>query len=353
MMNLLINTKENKKTLVGIFIFVGLVLPFSAIDAEQYYSTPISSQSYSTPISSQSYSTPISSQSYSTPLSSQSYSTPLVESYTTPYVPSYSYSYSSPSYSNYGYSGGYKNYSNFGGYTSTYSYETSGSTYNPTWKPNTAGWTTDYRLGYSTDEQPASNVNTSWNPDTSGWNTDYRLTYNTNSSADYRVICVVDDTTVNRGDEVEFTARVIGGSGDYEYEWFGDDADIDSDDDSFEHEFDRNGIYRVSVEVTDEDGYTTYDDCDNVYVGRDNYTTNYVQDYYTGGPDGELASVSSVYLNQVPYTGAEDTAKVVGFTALLIVWSSAIAYFAIYRKRKTAISNRIADFKKANLAARG
>ncbi len=242
-------------------------------------------------------------------------------------------------------------YGGFSGYTSAYSYGGGGSTHTPTWKPNTAGWTTDYQLGYSTAENPAVTGDNSWNPDVNSWNTDYALTYSTSHNDNYRVTCIVDDTTVDADDEVEFHAKVTGGKGDYEYEWFGDDG-IDEDDDSFEHEFDRNGIYRVTVEVTDEDGFTTYDECDAVYVGRDYYTANYVQDYYTGSPQGELASQNSVYLSQVPYTGAEDVAKIFGFVALIAVWSIVIAYYFIKRKHKNTISNRIADFKKANLAAR-
>lgn len=257
------------------------------------------------------------------------------------------------SYGSGGYYGGgyYGGYSGFSGYTSAYSYSGGGSTHTPTWKPNTAGWSTDYQLGYSTAENPAVTGDNSWNPDVNSWNTDYALTYSVSHNDNYRVTCIVDDTTVEANDEVEFRAKVTGGSGDYEYEWFGDDG-IDEDDDSFEHEFDRNGIYRVTVEVTDADGFTTYDECDAVYVGRDYYTANYVQDYYTGSPQGELASQNSVYLSQIPRTGAADTAKVFGFIAIIAVWSAAIAYYFINQKRKSAISNRIADFKKANLAAR-
>ncbi len=183
----------------------------------------------------------------------------------------------------------------------------------------------------------------------SGWNTDYRLTYGTNTGTDYRVTCFVEDTTVRRGEDVEFSARAIGGSGDYEYEWFGDDG-IDGSRDEFEHDFDYDGVYRVSVEVTDADGYTTSDDCDPIYVGQNYYGVNYVQDY--GSPEGELANTSSVYLSQVPYTGAKDTAKMIGLVAFAAVWSIALGYYFLKRRGVKAVSNRIADFKKANLAGR-
>ena len=67
-------------------------------------------------------------------------------------------------------------------------------------------------------------------------------------------------------------------------------------------------------------------------------------------PDGELASLSSVYLNQVPYTGPEDTAKVAGFIALLIVWSSFIAYYVLRKRKKAVASRKVAAFKEANRA---
>ncbi len=353
----LVRQMQNMKKNIGIAsVLTVFLINVSTVNAEQIYGTPISSQTYGSSISSQTYGTPIPSQTYGTPtvVNHSGINSNSSGGSGSGFFPVF-VGGSSGSSNYYGgrYYGGryYGGSTGFSGYTSAYSYSGGGSTHTPTWKPNTAGWTTDYQLGYSTAEKPAVTGNNSWNPDVNSWNTDYALTYSTSHNDNYQVTCIVDDTTVDADDEVEFHAKVTGGKGDYEYEWFGDDG-IDEDDDSFEHEFDRNGIYRVTVEVTDEDGFTTYDECDAVYVGRDYYTANYVQDYYTGSPQGELASQNSVYLSQVPYTGAEDVAKIFGFVALIAVWSIVIAYYFIKRKHKNTISNRIADFKKANLAAR-
>lgn len=67
--------------------------------------------------------------------------------------------------------------------------------------------------------------------------------------------------------------------------------------------------------------------------------------------EGQLASANSIYLNQVPYTGPEDTAKIIGFISLVIVWSGMVAYYFVKRRQKRAVSNRIEAFKKMNLAS--
>lgn len=74
--------------------------------------------------------------------------------------------------------------------------------------------------------------------------------------------------------------------------------------------------------------------------------------YSTGrANEGQLASADSIYLNQVPYTGPEETAKVVGFISLVVVWSGMVAYYFVKRRQKSAVSNRIEAFKKMNLAS--
>ena len=104
-----------------------------------------------------------------------------------------------------------------------------------------------------------------------------------------------------------------------------------------------NGKLKLPYEVGDVDAveYRDYD-----------MDGKLVLPYKTGSVnEGELAGASSIYLNQVPYTGPEETAKVVGFISLVIVWSGLVAYYFVKRRQKSVVSNRIEAFKKMNLAS--
>jgi len=69
-------------------------------------------------------------------------------------------------------------------------------------------------------------------------------------------------------------------------------------------------------------------------------------------PSGTPASASSVYLSQVPYTGAEDVLAFVALSLLAVV----AAGYAVFRKAKNAsvVSRKeaIDRVKAANLASR-
>ncbi len=69
--------------------------------------------------------------------------------------------------------------------------------------------------------------------------------------------------------------------------------------------------------------------------------------------ENQLASADSVYLNQVPYTGPEEVAKIIGFISLVVIWSAVVAFYFMKRRQKNAVSNRIEAFKRANLASVG
>ena len=67
-------------------------------------------------------------------------------------------------------------------------------------------------------------------------------------------------------------------------------------------------------------------------------------------PEGELAGLTSVYLDQVPYTGTEDVLKVAGFISLILIWSAAVAAYFLKDYKKKRVSNKIQAFKEANKA---
>jgi hypothetical protein len=100
--------------------------------------------------------------------------------------------------------------------------------------------------------------------------------------------------------------------------------------------------------------YTDYNDdyYDDYYYNDDNYRSGDVDVLssrsYRSNPEGELAGLSSVYLNQVPYTGPEDTMKIIGFVSLLTTWSGAIAFYFMKVMQKKNMSNNILAFKLAN-----
>ena len=57
-------------------------------------------------------------------------------------------------------------------------------------------------------------------------------------------------------------------------------------------------------------------------------------------------SLQSVYLSNVPYTGAGDDAKVIGFLSMILLWSAGLSYIFLKRKEKeqlVAVSGSIGD----------
>lgn len=148
---------------------------------------------------------------------------------------------------------------------------------------------------------------------------------------DFEVSCKVSDTSVKEGERVIYTAEVEGGDSPYTYEW---DGDIEGDNRRESVEFNRDGTYEVEITVKDDDGNRVTDTCPDVHVSDDTVAT--------------AATVDSVYLSQVPYTGPEDTFKVIGYI-LLILSASILSVYAIARKKLSSEhSSRIDMFKQAN-----
>jgi hypothetical protein len=167
---------------------------------------------------------------------------------------------------------------------------------------------------------------------------------------DFDVTCKVSDTSIEEGDTVRFTAEVDGGDSPFDYEWSGD---VDSDDRTFTKRFNSSGRYEVELKVRDDRGRVARDTCSVIKVDDEEDEDRDINVSGTlSSSDGTYSGVSSVYLNQVPYTGPEDIAKGIAFVVGILVWSIIAALIIRNRMDKKAISNKIAAFKEANKAAR-
>jgi hypothetical protein len=171
-------------------------------------------------------------------------------------------------------------------------------------------------------------------------------------TSDLNAYCVVSRTHIEKGQSVTFSSNVSGGKSPYTYRWSGDTTGSSS---SRTTTFNRAGTYIVYLEVTDSKGKRATDTCATVVVKehRDDYyvndTTVYSTPIYNDPvPKGNLASVNSVYLSQLPYTGPEDIAKVIGYISLLLLISSIIGYSLLNNRKRKEVSNRIKAFKEAN-----
>jgi hypothetical protein len=166
---------------------------------------------------------------------------------------------------------------------------------------------------------------------------------------DFDVMCIPSDEEVDEGDRVTFRARVNGvDEDDVDFEWSGD---IDGDDEEVSKRFTREGTYRVRVEA-EYRGDVESDTCTVEVEGedddndRDRDRVTLVSTPPTGTP------ASGVYLSQVPYTGASDNAKLIGFITMLTLSSLAGAYYVVTRKARSDRKSFLERFKQDNLASK-
>jgi hypothetical protein len=169
---------------------------------------------------------------------------------------------------------------------------------------------------------------------------------------DLDIQCRVSDTRIEVGDRITIEVDIDGGDSPYDIEWDGDIDDIDDFDDNDESqrvEFDEDGRYYIEVTVEDDDGNRESDDCPVIVVDDDDDNRD-INVITNTTPTGTLSGIDSVFLSQVPYTGpAEDLAKVLSFTFLLLIWSAIITTVFYKRRIKSLQSQRIEQFKQANL----
>jgi LPXTG-motif cell wall-anchored protein len=160
------------------------------------------------------------------------------------------------------------------------------------------------------------------------------------------VECRVSDTRAREGDRITFEAIVRDGKSPYTYRWSGD---VSGTNRTESVRFNREGRYTAEVTVRDSNGNSRTASCGTVRVERENDVRVITTTTQTPlPPTGNLASVNSVLLSQLPYTGPEDTAKVLGYIALLLLLSSIFGYSLLKNKNKKTISDKVKAFKENN-----
>jgi hypothetical protein len=166
------------------------------------------------------------------------------------------------------------------------------------------------------------------------------------------VRCEYTPNNPEEGDQVTFRAIVDGGDGDYDYDWSGD---ANGNNRTITERFNREGRYEVEITVRDGDGNRDSDTC-SLRIDGDNNNNDNTRVVVTSNtpnlppPTGTPASLSSVYLSQIPYTGPEDV-------LMVSLWGIVLALLSFvgvreYKKNayKKMKKERISAFKEENKA---
>ncbi len=156
---------------------------------------------------------------------------------------------------------------------------------------------------------------------------------------DLNISCNVNSANIALGQTAVWNTHVSGGNGNYYYSWSGTDG-IYGNSSSVSKVFNTAGQKTPTVTVT-SNGRTKSLTCPSVFVGSLAYPNL-----------GTPASLSSVYLNQVPYTGIGDNPKLMAFIVGLLMFSAFGAYMIVARKAKIDRKNKILEFKNQNMMNR-
>jgi plastocyanin len=173
---------------------------------------------------------------------------------------------------------------------------------------------------------------------------DHNNNDNDNDDEDFDVVCRPNKSRVEEGDTVRWEAEVDGvDEDDVDFDWSGD---ADGDDQEVTERYNREGTYEARVRATYR-GQTETDEC-TVRVEDEDNDNNVT--LISNPPSGNLASLNSVYLSQVPYTGAGDGMKLAAIITSLLLLSLGGAYMIVTRKAKGDRKAFLARFKAENLA---
>jgi len=159
-----------------------------------------------------------------------------------------------------------------------------------------------------------------------GWNYNNGYYYNNYSQLNASCSAGVSNTEV--GGVVTWTANATGGNGFYTYYWTGDEG-LSSNSQTAPKTYNTGGTKTANLTVTSNGQSITRTCTVNV---------NQVLAYTQTNP-----YVASVYLSDVPYTGAGDTMRVVLFTLSLILWSTIIAYVLLKKREVQEIPVAVAS----------
>ena len=131
------------------------------------------------------------------------------------------------------------------------------------------------------------------------------------------------NTGINGGPTVTWTGSAFGGNGVYSYYWTGDES-LSGSGQYISKTYISNGVKNAYLTITSSDGQTVTRNC-SATVGNGNQVLAYT---------ATNPNLQSVYLSNVPYTGAGDTAKVIGFISVLLLWSAGLSYMFLKRKEQ-------------------
>lgn len=150
----------------------------------------------------------------------------------------------------------------------------------------------------------------------SGW--DYNNGYNYNYTyGSLNGSCSAGVSNTEVGGVVTWTASATGGNGFYTYYWTGDEG-LSSNGQTASKTYNTGGTKTANLTIV-SNGQSITRSC--------SVNVNQVLAYTQTNP-----YVASVYLSDVPYTGAGDIMKVVLFTLSLILWSTLIAYMLLKKR---------------------
>lgn len=193
------------------------------------------------------------------------------------------------------------------------------------------------------------NVNTNTNyPPVTNHDHDHDDDHNDNDD-DFSVSCKADDRNVEEGDRVRWIAEVDGVSeSKVDFSWSGD---ADGDDQEVTERYNKSGTYEAKVRARYK-GQTETDTCTVRVEDEDDNDDDSNVTLVSNPPTGTPASLNSVYLSQVPYTGAADNAKLIGFITMLTLSSLAGAYYIVTRKARADRKSFIERFKQENYSTK-
>ena len=167
----------------------------------------------------------------------------------------------------------------------------------------------------------------------------YNSYYSTNNN-NLNLSCTVNSANISVGQTATWNASATGGNGNYYYSWTGTDS-LYGNGSIVSKVFSALGTKYATVTVT-SNGQTKSLNCPTVVVGGLAYPNL-----------GTPASLSSVYLNQVPYTGIGDNPKFIAFIIGLFMFSALATYMIVSNRAKTERKNKILDFKNENMLRKG
>ena len=150
--------------------------------------------------------------------------------------------------------------------------------------------------------------------------------------------CDANDSNPQTNDSVRWTADASGGTGSYSYSWSGTNSLYGSSRTVTKY-YSTEGEKTARVTVT-SGGHTATATC-YTDVQNDNQVLSYTQTTNTVMP---LAA--SVYLSDVPYTGAGDNVRIILFITTLMLWSLFISYYLLKRKNNFTQEVVVAESKK-------